>query len=222
LNQSPRIAILWHGDRETRNNATTKNNKFSKVFEEFQNYNIIAEPAVYNDDFVEEVRHQLSQVDGVLVWVNPIEGGRNRSILDDMLREVASSGVFVSTHPEVILKLGTKEVLFQTREMGWGGDIHLYKSIQELRQQLPIRLANGSSRVLKQNRGNGGDGVWRVEIVDGFAAQRTDPVVRVLHALRKSREIEMPLSEFINQCEDYFIGTGQMIDQPFILPCLME
>jgi hypothetical protein len=74
------------------------------------------------------------------VWVNPIEGGRDRSILDNMLREVASSGVFVSTHLDVILKMGTKEVLFQTREMGWGGDIHLYKNIQELHQQLPIRL----------------------------------------------------------------------------------
>jgi hypothetical protein len=218
LNRKPRIAILWHGNRETRNNANTMNNKFSKVFEEFQHYNVIAEPAVYNDEFVEEVRSQLSQVDGVLVWVNPIEGGRNRSILDNMLRDVASIGVFVSTHPEVILKLGTKEVLFQTREMGLGGNIHLYKSIEELRLQLPVHLANGSSRVLKQNRGNGGDGVWRVEFVDGIAAQGTDPVVRVLHALRNSREKEMPLSEFINQCEDYFSGPGQMIDQPFHSP----
>jgi len=27
------------------------------------------------------------QVDGVLVWVNPIEGGRDRSVLDSMLRD---------------------------------------------------------------------------------------------------------------------------------------
>jgi hypothetical protein len=117
------------------------------------------------------VRHQLSQVDGVLVWVNPIEGGKDRHILDDMLRDVASSGVFVSTHPDVILKMGTKEVLYQTRDMEWGGDIHLYKNLQELRQQLPVRLANGSSRVLKQKRGNGGNGVWGVELVDGIASQ---------------------------------------------------
>jgi hypothetical protein len=219
LNRNPRIAILFHGDRESRDNATTKNNKFSQVFEELQLYNVTAVPAVYNDEFAQEMRHQLSQVDGVLAWVNPIEGGRNRSILDDILRDVASSGVFVSTHPDVILKMGTKEVLFQTREMDWGGgDIYLYKSIEELRQQLPARLANGSSRVLKQNRGNNGNGVWRVEFVDGHAAQGTDPVVRVLHALRNSTEQEMPLSEFLNQCESYFAGSGQMIDQPFHSP----
>jgi hypothetical protein len=135
-----------------------------------------------------------------------------------MLRDVASSGIYVSTHPDVILKLGTKKVLFQTREMDWGGDIHIYKSIQELRQQFPVRLANGSSRVLKQNRGNGGDGVWRVEYDECNVAQGTDPIVRVLHALRNSREKVMPLSEFINECEIYFSGSGQMIEQPFHSP----
>jgi hypothetical protein len=218
LGRNPKIAILWHGDRESRNNLNAKNNKFSKIFEEFQQYNFIVEPAVYNDEFVDEVRHQLSQVDGVLVWVNPIEGGKDRHILDDMLRDVASSGVFVSTHPDVILKMGTKEVLYQTRDMEWGGDIHLYRSAQELRQQLPVRLVNGSSRVLKQNRGNGGNGVWRVEFVDGIASQGKDPAVRVLHALRNSTEKEMPLSEFMNQCEAYFAGSGLMIDQPFHSP----
>lgn len=219
MDQNPRIAILWHGNCESRNHATaTTYSKFSNIFQEFHHYNITAVPVVYNDEFVEEVRLQLTRVDGVLVWVNPIEGGRDRSILDDMLRKVASTGVFVSTHPDVILKLGTKEVLFQTREMDWGGDIHLYKNIQELRQQLPARLANGTSRVLKQNRGNNGNGVWRVEFVDGNAGQGADPVVRVLQALSNSSEKEMPLSEFISQCESYFAGSGKMIDQPFYSP----
>ncbi|WP_222429991.1 Cj0069 family protein [Paenibacillus cremeus] len=218
MNQQAKVAILWHGNHEARNNATAENNKFSKIFEEFQHYNVTAVPAVYNDEFVDEVRQHLRQVDGVLVWVNPIEGGSNRSILDNMLRDVASSGVFVSTHPDVILKLGTKEVLYQTREMEWGGDIHLYKTIHELREHLPVRLANGASRVLKQNRGNGGNGVWRVEFIEGNAIEGQDPMVRVLHAMRNSLEAQMPLSEFFSQCEAYFEGSGQMIDQPFYSP----
>lgn len=218
MSRSTKIAILWYGDREARNRSTAGNNKFKQIFDEFRRYDITAEPAVYNDKFIEEVRNQLKRVDGVLVWVNPIEDGTNRSILDDMLRDIASSGIFVSTHPDVILKMGTKEILFQTREMDWGGDIHLYKNIQELRQQLSVRLANGSSRVLKQHRGNGGNGVWRVEFVTGSATQGTYPVVRILHALRNSTEKEMPLSEFMNQCEAYFFESGQMIDQPFHSP----
>ena len=123
-----------------------------------------AEPAVYHDDFCDEVRRQLMQVDGVLVWVNPIEGERDRSVLDAMLREVAASGVFVSAHPDVILKLGTKEVLYRTRNIGWGCDTHLYRSMDQLRRELPSRLAAGKVRVLKQYRGNGGNGVWKVEL----------------------------------------------------------
>ncbi|MHB1953284.1 MAG: Cj0069 family protein [Sulfobacillus sp.] len=216
VNQNPRVAILWRGDRESRDHASSENNRFSPVFKEFEKYGFTAEPAVYNDVFVDEVRQQFLDVDGVLVWVNPIQDETNRTVLDEMLREVASQGVFVSTHPDVILKLGTKEVLFQTREMGWGGDIYLYKTIEELREQLSIRLATGESRVLKQNRGNNGIGVWRVELVD--ATQKENPTVRVIHALRNSSEEQMPLSTFIDQCKQYFDGDGQMIDQPFHSP----
>ncbi|GLV54280.1 hypothetical protein KDH_11280 [Dictyobacter sp. S3.2.2.5] len=218
LKKKPRVAILWHGDREARDTMTAEKNRFQKIFVEFERYDISAEPAVYNDLFVDEVRHQLRDVDGVLVWVNPVQDETNRTVLDDMLREVASYGVFVSTHPDVIVKMGTKEVLFQTRAMGWGGDIHLYRNQEELHQQLPIRLAHGASRVLKQNRGNNGIGVWRVEVIDKSRAQEPDPVVRVLHALRDSTEKQMLLSEFMNLCDTYFAASGHIIDQPFHSP----
>src|SRR5215207_6949629 len=108
-----RIAILYPGNEETRHDARPDNNRFSPVFQALADLGVQAEPAVYHDDFCAEVRQQLMQVDGVLVWVNPIEGGRDRTILDAMLREVAATGVFVSAHPDIILKMGTKEVLYQ-------------------------------------------------------------------------------------------------------------
>lgn len=218
IHRNPRVAILWHGDREARKNATAENNRFHQIFEAFARYDILAEPAVYHDAFVDEVRRQLCDVDGVLVWVNPIQDETNRTILDDLLREIAACGVFVSTHPDVISKMGTKEVLFHTREMDRGGDIYLYKNSEDLRQHFPARLANGSSRVLKQHRGNNGIGVWRVEIVDRSAAPGSDPVVRVLHAFRNSTEQQMLLSEFMSQCDAYFAESGRMIDQPFSSP----
>src|SRR5207247_396277 len=135
------------------------------------------EPAVYCDDFVDEVRAQLLGVDGVLVWVNPIEHGHDRARLDALLRMIGDAGVFVSAHPEIIRKMGNKEVLFRTREMSWGSDTRLYATLQELREQLPLRLEEGKPRVLKRYRGNGGNGVWKVERHPG------DPgLVRVRHA----------------------------------------
>ena len=81
-----------------------------------------------------------------------------------MLSEVAATGVFVSAHPDIILKLGTKEILYRTRDVGWGCDTHLYDSMEQMRQELALRLADGKARVLKRYRGNGGIGVWKVQL----------------------------------------------------------
>lgn len=207
-----RVALLYPGDREARRTATPEKSRFLRVFDALAALGVDAEPAVYHDDFCEEVRQQLMQVDGVLVWCNPIEGGRDRSKLDAMLREVAASGVFVSTHPDIILKLGTKEVLYRTRDMGWGCDTHVYRTLEQMRRELPPRLAAGEARVLKQYRGHSGNGVWKVALAAPAAGE---PLVRARHAKRGSVEETMPLTEFFRRCEPYFSGDGRMIDQAY-------
>lgn len=203
------IAILYPGDRETRRTATPDNNRLATVFRALQEAGIEAVPAVYSDPLRDEVREQLRHVDGVLVWRNPIQDGSDRSVLDPMLREVADSGVFVSAHPDVILKMGTKEVLYTTRSMGWGSDTHLHPDLESLRSVLPGLLSRGP-RVLKQLRGNGGDGVWRVEL-----AQGSTELVRVRHAKRGALEEVMPLAAAYGLFAPYFEKGGRMIDQEY-------
>ena len=106
-----RIAILWRGDEATRRDATPETSRFKAVFAALADVGVDAEPVVYEDDVVDAVRAQLAALDGVLVWVNPIHEGRNRAKLDKLLREIAARGIWVSAHPDVILKMGTKEVL---------------------------------------------------------------------------------------------------------------
>jgi hypothetical protein len=211
----PRLAIVYPGNRETRRNATPANNRFAHLFLAFAESGISAEPAVYHDEFRDEVRQQLLGVDGALVWVNPIEDGRDRSCLDAMLREVADTGVFVSAHPEVILKIGTKEVLVQTREIGWGSDTHVYASLEEMRRELPPRLASGKARVLKQYRGHSGMGVWKVQCRGDAGVPAAETVLRVRHAQRGCVEEEITLGEFFMRCQVYFAGNGRMIDQEY-------
>lgn len=206
----PKVALMWHGDREARNTAPMEGHRFSRVADALRSVGVESEPAVYNDDFADEVREQLLRADGALVWVNPIEQGRDRTVLDGLLRQVADAGVFVSAHPDTIQKMGTKEVLFRTRDMSWGCDTHLYTTIQEFREQLPLRLDEGKPRVLKQYRGNSGNGVWKIERHPSDSA-----LVRVRHALRDSVEQDVPLDAFLTQCEAYFIGSGRIIDQPY-------
>ena len=169
---SHKIAIVWRGDQRSRAAATTENNRYREIFAELQALGIAAEPAVYCEEMQDEVRAQLMKADGALVWVNPLEDGRTREKLDALLREVAASGRFVSAHPDVILKMGVKEVLHRTKHLGWGTDTHLYRSTAEFRDGFPARLRIAGPRVIKQNRGNAGQGVWKVEWPDRRRAAR--------------------------------------------------
>jgi hypothetical protein len=204
-----RIAILWRGDEERRRNVTPETSRFKAVFAALRAVGVDAAPVLYEDDVLDVVRTQLVMLDGVLVWANPIHEGRNRAKLDALLREVAASGVWVSAHPDVILKMGTKEVLHRTRTMSWGCDTALYRTVAAMRAELPARLAAGP-RVIKRNRGNGGQGVWKVETL---ASSRSRPMVRVLDATKDVSE-ELALDEFFERCVEYF-EDGCVIDQQF-------
>jgi hypothetical protein len=208
-----KVAIVWRGDRATRETATPQNNRYRQVFSELLGVGIETEPAVYCEELEDEVRAQLMETDGVLVWVNPLEGGRTRERLDLLLRDVAATGRFVSAHPDVILKMGVKEVLHRTRHLGWGTDTYLYRSAEELRDVFSIHLRSAGPRVLKQNRGNAGQGVWKVEWVDQPAGAGS--LVTVLEARRGSTPETLPLEAFIGRCENYFGWGGCIIDQPF-------
>jgi hypothetical protein len=61
---------------------------------------------------------------------------------------------------------------------------------------------------LKQNRGNAGQGVWKVERIGADAA-------RVLQAQRGSMPEELALSDFMRRCEAYVTVDGCIVDQPF-------
>lgn len=208
-----KVAVVWRGDAEMRRTATPDNNRFFHIFEEIAALGIKAEPAVFDESFANDVHAQLMAANGVLVWVDPLHEGKNRTVLDALLRDVAAHGPWVSAHPDTILKMGTKEVLYRTKHLGWGTDTHLYRTPAEFRAAFPSRLWAGGPRVVKQNRGNGGQGVWKVEALAGSADQ--DMPVRVLHAHRGSVPEDMPLSEFIVRCEGYLTHDGLVVDQPF-------
>lgn len=211
-----RVAILYHGDLETRRTTTRENRRLPKAFAALEALGFETEPVIYNDEFRDEVRLQLAWMDAVLTWVDPIEDGRDRTTLDSMLRDLASDGVFVSTHPDTIAKIGTKDVLFRTQHLGWGSDVHLYLTPEDLRRDLPVRLARGEIRVLKQFRGSSGNGIWKVQL-EGSK-------VRARHAKSGCVDELITFDELFERCKPYFAvlgGQGRMIDQVY-QPRLLE
>jgi hypothetical protein len=230
-----KIAIVYPGDAEARMRATAENNRFAAIFAEFaKDPNVRAEPAVYHPDLVDDVRRQLLGVDAALVWVNPIEDGQDRGVLNDMLRVVSDAGVYVSAHPDIISAMGTKEILVKTRHMAWGlEDTVAYDTLDGMRTELPPKLARGEVRVLKRNRGQSGSGVWLVRratsTIPGYgsggggggtddhddldddaasAAALLTMRVTVRHAERGSVERTMRLDEFFDSFDDigFFVG----------------
>lgn len=207
-----RVALLWRGERLKSDHAIQREHRLWPVSEALADLGVVAEAVAYSDDAVEEVRGQLLRCDGVLVWVDPISGRRDRITLDALLRDVSSAGVWVSAHPDTIVAMGTKDVLYRTRQLSWGTDTYLYATFGEFQAQFPARLALGEPRVLKQHRGNGGIGVWKVEIVTDTG----DVVVRVQHAAPRDTVTEdMPIQTFLERCEAFFTGPGRLIDQAF-------
>ena len=178
-----KLALLWRGDREARRNATPQNNRFNRVFEALATIGIPAEPAVYADEMAAEVREQLLKLDGVLVWVDPISKGQRpdyarcdvagRRVQGNLgqrrSRRDPQDGCEGSSSSHEASRLGHRHPSLSHRSA--------------FREAFPPRLQSAGPRVLKQNRGNGGQGVWRVELIPSSQAPSGHrAIVRVLHA----------------------------------------
>ncbi|MGX9983186.1 Cj0069 family protein [Methylobacterium fujisawaense] len=202
-----KVAVVWRGDAQARAEARPETSRFKAVFAALERQGLAAEPAVWVEGQADLSRAQLMAVDAVLVWVNPVtkDTDENRVALDAVLREISAAGVLVSAHPDVIDRMGTKEVLYRTREMGWGTETHLYRIHAALVTEFPGRVAEGP-RVLKRSRGNGGIGVWKVERAAGL-----DVLVQASDRSQRT----MPLDAFLAERASDFAAGITLVDQPF-------
>jgi Domain of unknown function (DUF6815) len=205
-----RVGLLWRAewDPVQQGAPVAESCRLHGMFAALRDLGVEAEPVVYSDDDVDAVREQLLGLDGVLVWVNPIEQGLDRSRLDALLRDVSDAGRWVSAHPDVILRMATKQVLVDTASMSWSVETRLYATHDQLRAELPGRLAAREPLVLKQHRGMGGDGVWKVEL------EGRGEIVRVQHASGDGLPEALPIDAFLERCAGYFAGGGLMVEQP--------
>ena len=152
LSTSVRVAVLF--GEHVRPGTVEK-----PVVEALASAGAVVELVEFDDARQAEARSRLSRLDGVLVWADPRTEAGERLALDGLLRELSAGGVWVSAHPDVVDKMGTKEVLYTTRTLGWGTDTQLYESAAQFRAEFPARLAADGTRVIKTSRGSGGRGL---------------------------------------------------------------
>jgi len=205
--------VLWRGEPGGQRPAEDRG--LGPLFDAFGALAVEVVPVPFGDDRLTEARRQLSELDGVLAWVNPIQDGANRAQVDELFGEAAAKGVFVSAHPDVIQKMGTKEVLHRTRHLGWGSDTSLYRSPEELAARFPERIARLGRLVVKQGRGNGGNGVWSVELGEPHSPVTMSSPVLVWEARAAGAGERVSLGEFVRRCGSYFSWSGVLVDQEY-------
>ena len=200
------VAILIYGDANSNRNALTEE-KYRDLASAFSAQGFEVSSILYNDGIADKLRTELLRFNAILVWVNPIEQGKDRKLLDTLLIDIAHKGCFVSTHPEIILKMGTKAVLYQTKDMDWGGDIKMYPGFDNFKDHFIKSLTNSGTRILKQYRGNGGNGVFKIIF------NITNNNITVIHAGEGNEERSFSPDDFYKAFEPYFLNNGLLIDQ---------
>ncbi|HVQ19003.1 MAG TPA: hypothetical protein VMT27_08200, partial [Actinomycetes bacterium] len=113
--------------------AAAPSPRLDAVFTALTEEDLSVEAVPYVEGRAKQTAARLSVVDAALVWVDPLSEEGDRRELDRVLRKVAGAGVWVSAHPDVVDRLGTKEVLVATRDLSWGCDVHLYQGPEDFR-----------------------------------------------------------------------------------------
>jgi hypothetical protein len=130
---SYRIAILFPADPAQLSATRVENSRLKEVAHALTSAGTEVVSAPYCDEIASEIEARLADLDFVLAWYNPFESGRDRSRLNAMLRALAARGVGVSAHPDVIDKMGTKDVLFPTQYLSWGTDARRFDPREQVK-----------------------------------------------------------------------------------------
>lgn len=185
-----------------------------------------AEIIFYRDENRGEIyRHTIDRADAYISRVNPGNLADETGYFQ-MLRELVHNGVEGLPHPDAMINYGAKNAVERLKDTDLvPDDVYTYYTFDELKENLPKTLLKGE-RVLKQNRGSTGEGIWRVALVndaDGkdVNAVSLDAQIKLTEA--KDNHVEhKTLGEFIDFCIQYLEGhNGMLLDMPF-LPRIKE
>ena len=186
-----------------------------------------AEVVYYSDDRQDELKQSLpASYDAYISRINPghIPGGE--AVYLDFLRALSQSGMLGMPTADAMIAFGAKDALVKLRNLKMvPDDTYAYYDMESFAKEFPEALSSGI-RVLKQNRGSTGSGIWKIEVIDQEALVPGNPVpentmVRCTEALDNHVE-EKPLGEFIGFCEQYLTGHGGMIVDMRYLPRIVE
>merc|ERR1711871_1468255 len=145
-----------------------------------------------------------------------------------MLDELVAKGKKGMSSATAMRKMGAKDALVKIKDLECGlSCTAAYYDMKELTENFPKTMASGDVRVLKQNRGSQGEGIWVCTLKEGEEKKITDgkcpddTVICLQEAVDNHKE-EKTIGEFMKFCQKYLDGeNGQLVDQKF-LPRIVE
>ncbi|MEN8233799.1 MAG: Cj0069 family protein [Actinomycetota bacterium] len=186
-----------------------------------------AETLFYTDERRDEIHDYIAgDFDAYVPRVNPGTIPSGEEIYFNMLRSLSDTGVVGMPHPDAMIGYGAKDALVRLTDTDLvPDDTYAYYTIDEFAESFPESLSK-SERVLKQNRGSTGEGIWRVVVVDDRPYEPGDTLpldtaIKCTEAVDNHVEMRQ-LGEFMEFCEQYIVGKdGMLLDMPF-MPRIME
>lgn len=183
-----------------------------------------AEIIFYSDaDRGEIYRHTIEKADAYISRVNP-GNLKDETGYFQMLRELVNHQVEGLPHPDAMIAYGAKNSIEKLKGTALvPEDVYTYYDFEALKESFPKSLARGI-RVLKQNRGSTGEGIWKVEVTNRKKFNGIIPLdanLKLTEAKDNHTE-KMTLQEFLEYCIKYLDGpSGMLLDMPF-LPRIKE
>ena len=184
-----------------------------------------AEVVFYTHEHKETIfQYILNHADAYIHRINP-GNLRDEGPYLDMLRRLSAGGIVGMPEADQMLQLGAKDALVKIKGTRFAhDDTFAYHDIETFRTTFPKTLAI-NERVLKQNRGSTGTGIWRVQLLSDLSEGATtvplDAKIKCTEAKDNHVE-EHTLDGFMTFCEQYIHGkNGMLLDQRF-LPRIKE
>ncbi|QCB27815.1 hypothetical protein CENDO_02585 [Corynebacterium endometrii] len=189
-----------------------------------------SEVIFYHPDNAEEIFKNVSEnFDAYISRVNPgnIPGGEKGYF--ELLTKLADAGLVGMSTPADMMAYGAKDALVKLNDTDLvPEDTAAYYEVEDFHNTFPTSLSYGE-RVLKQNRGSTGEGIWRVRLADAKLAESVEPGTALpLDTELKCTEAvdnkthDYKLGEFMDFCDQYIIGdNGMLVDMRF-MPRIVE
>jgi len=186
-------------------------------------------PMFYSDADYEKVRAAIMSSAGYICRINPGSyDGVTQANLEQLLNDMVKAGKKGMSSAEAMKKMGAKDALVKIKDLECGlSDTAAYYDTKDLENGLPRTMAKGETRVIKQNRGSQGEGIWVVKVKEGEQKKiqngvcPPDIMLDLQEAYDNHKE-EQTLGDFMQFCRKYLEGEdGQLVDQKF-LPRIVE